>query len=252
MAPHQQRLLTAALVAAFLAASHLTFPAGGARAHAQVLFVTTLGYGHLIGAAVRPRRLNGGAGRLARSLALVTIATGLVLYTAAVSTWPALVYFWLALSVWHIVENDAAMAGALRAGRSLAPLARSARAQAVSLGLAATIGLAAFAVSHDTGLFADLFSAVTLYHLIGWLVFLRARGTSAARLAALHAPAFALAGLLVVGPAGAEPLLRDWVFSPALYLYWSSLHVAHTIWLRGVAAAPSQTPLVASPGRATR
>jgi len=129
-----------------------------------------------------------------------------------------------------------AMARALCSGAALEPLRRRGRAQLLPIAVAAAIVSAALAASPDPGLLGDLFSAATLFHLVGWLVFLIARGARPLRLLALHTPAFALCGLLLVASSDAALWLREWVFSPAIYLYWASLHVAHTLFGRGVSA----------------
>jgi hypothetical protein len=54
------------------------------------------------------------------------------------------------------------------------------------------------------------------------------RGEGRARLVALHAPPLALCALLAAAPDEALAPLGEWAFSPALYLFWASLHVVHT------------------------
>ena len=233
MSPLRFRAVTLGFVTAFLVASHLAVRQAEARSQAQYLFVITLGYGHLLGAALGARRAR--VSLLGGSFAIVTIVIGFALYREGVAAWPGLAFALLALSVWHFTENDVAMARALRTGAALGPLPWSRRAHAAPLVAALGIVATALAAGPDPGLLGDLFSAATLFHLVGWLVFLIARGTSALRLFALHAPAFALSGgLLAASPDGA-PWLREWLTSPAVYLYWASLHVADTLLLRGVA-----------------
>jgi len=233
MSPLRFRLVTLAVVAFFLGASHLAFPDAEARSYAQYLFVITLGYGHLLGALPRARPGADGPG-LRRAFAGLAIATGFVLYCEGVAVWPGLAFALLALSVWHFTENDIALAAALSTGAALGPLPRGPRAQLVPFGIAALIVAAALIVSPDPGLLGDLFSAATLFHLVGWLVFLLARGgASARRLLMLHAPAFALCGLLLAVSSDAAARLREWAFAPAVYLYWASLHVVQTLLRRG-------------------
>ncbi len=244
MSPLCFRSVTAGVVAAFLGASHLAFREADARVAAQYLFVITLGYGHLIGAALGARHPPGRP-FLVRAFTAVTIATGFALYAEAVAAWPWLVFVWLALSVWHITENDVALARALPSGALLGPLERAASRNMLPLAAAVAVAAAVFAVSDDPGLFADIFSAATLFHLVGWLVSLIARGASPLRLFALHAPPCLLCALLLFGPADAAAWLRDWLFSPALYLYWSCLHVVHTVFLRGIVSpGPAQRGVV--------
>jgi hypothetical protein len=230
MSPLRFRLVTLSVVAAFLVVSHLACREPEVRSYGQYLFVITLGYGHLLGAALGARGSSRSA-PLTRAFVATTIASGFALYVEGVTAWPGLAFTLLALSVWHFTENDAAMAGALRTGTALRPLPRNGRAQL--LPLAAAIVAAAIAVSPDPGLLGDLFSAATLFHLVGWLVFLIARGASPLRLLAVHAPAFVLWGLLLAWPSDAARELREWMFSPAIYLYWASVHVAHTLLQRG-------------------
>ena len=228
MSPLRFRLVTLSVVAAFLVASHLAFREAEARSVAQYLFVITLGYGHLLGAALGAR---GGvrASPLTRVFLATTIATGFALYMEGVRAWPGLAFALLALSVWHFTENDVAMARALRTGAALGPLPRHGRAPLLPIAVAAAIVSAALVASPDPGLLGDLFSAATLFHLAGWLVFLIARGARPLRLLALHVPAVALCGFLLVSSSDAALWLREWVFSPAIYLYWASLHVADTL-----------------------
>jgi hypothetical protein len=227
------RLVTLGVVAAFLGVSHLACREPEARSYGQYLFVITLGYGHLLGAALGAR---GGAraSPLNRALVAVTMATGFALYRAGVAAWPGLAVALLAVSVWHFTENDVALARALQTGVALGPLPRHARAQALPLAAAAVVVAAALLASPDPGLLGDLFSGATLFHLIGWLVFLIGRGARPRRLLAVHAPAFVLCGLLLASSSDVALRLREWVFSPAVYLYWASLHVADTLIQRGV------------------
>jgi hypothetical protein len=227
LSPLRFRIVTMSVVAAFLVASHLVFREAAARSYAQYLFVITLGYGHLLGAALGARR-GPRASLLTRAFVTATIGSGFALYVEGVTAWPALGFALLALSVWHFTENDVALARALRTGAALEPLPCHGRAQLLPLSAAAAIVTAALAASPDPGPLGDLFSAATLFHLVGWLVFLIARGASSLRLLALHAPPFVLCGLLLVWPSDAAQGLREWVFSPAIYLYWASLHVVHT------------------------
>ena len=79
----------------------------------------------------------------------------------------------------------------------------------------------------DAGRFGDVFSAVTLYHLLAWLGLRIARGARLAPLAAVHAAPALLCGALWLAPAEAAPL-RALAFSPGVYLFWSALHVLQT------------------------
>lgn len=96
--------------------------------------------------------------------------------------------------------------------------------------------------------FADLFVAATLYHLVSWLIFFADRTASLAataggdacralwrRLAAVHLPPTLACTALLLPASGAAVELRFAAFSPAIYLFWSVLHVAQTAWARGLA-----------------
>jgi len=229
------RFVAALAVAVFLALTHAVFPDGAARAPAQYALVITLGYGHLIGAALPAFRRVAARGALACAWRLCAAATALALYAAAVAAWPPLVLALVALSVWHIAENDAAMARVLRAGGALCRLPPGAAGHALPLFCAALVLALALSALPDAGRFGDVFSAVTLYHLVAWLAFASARGASAARLVVLHAgPALACGGLWLA-PEPAAAALRAVAFSPGIYLFWSALHVLQTA--RGRAAA---------------
>ena len=228
------RLVSALATGAFLAATHGAWREPEARASAQYAFVITLGYGHLLGAALPAWRRVAARGALAWAFALAAAATAFAGYAAAVAAWPPLALGLAALSVWHISENDVAMARALRTGGALRPLPRDARSHALPLAAAALVLAVAWWALPDAGRFGDVFTAVTLYHLVAWLALRIARGARLAPLVALHAgPAF-VCGALWLAPEGAAPL-RAVVLSPGVYLFWSALHVLQTA--RGRAAA---------------
>jgi hypothetical protein len=237
MSPLAFRLITLGAVVAFLALTHAAIPGAEARAQAQYRCVIALGYGHLLGAALGSLR-RGLASPLGLGFAAATLASAFALYLAGVAAWPGLAFALLALSVWHFTENDAALARALAAGADApGPLPRRAREHAPALAAAAAVVAAALGASPDPGRLGDVFAAATLFHLVGWLVFLLARGASPLRLLALHAPPLALCAWLSASPGPALAPLREWAFSPAIYLFWASLHVAHTARARLPAAA---------------
>jgi hypothetical protein len=246
--------MTAAAVAAFLVASHWLFPDGAERAARQYGFVTGLGYGHLLG-ALRSARRAARATPSGAAFAVLTLVTGFALYLEAVSRWPVVAFALLALSVWHFTENDAAIARALRTGAPLGPLPAGLRAHLAPIVAAAGVVGAALWVSPDSGLLGDLFAATTLFHLLGWCVFLLGCGTAPARLFWLHVPPLALGAWVASGGpawlASARPdwlagghaeWLGRWLFTPGVYLYWASLHVLHTGWLRWPAHARRLRP----------
>ena len=98
--------------------------------------------------------------------------------------------------------------------------------------------------------FGDFFSALTLYHLVQFLLFfvdrvrsLPDRAVRRARIrtfAWVHAPAFAVCTGLVLLPGEELAALRYALFSPSIYLFWSVLHVAQTLVVRGL--EPARTP----------
>ena len=236
MSPLRFRLITTAVVAVLLVASHAALPDVRERAFAQYAFVITLGYGHLLGAALgvrwhRERSLLGGA------FGVVTIATLFAVYVEALAAWSWLGLPLLALSVWHFTENDVALAEALRTGCAVGPLPRDAKTHGVALAAAALVVACAVAASPDEGLLADLFCASVLFHLVGWLVFLIARGASLSHLLALHAPLAALCAALLAWPGAAAAPLREFVFSSPIYLFWATLHVVDSALARGRALA---------------
>jgi hypothetical protein len=169
------RFVAALAVAVFLALTHAVFPDGAVRAPAQYALVITLGYGHLLGAALPAFRRAAARGTLACAWRRCAAATAFTLYAAAVAAWPPLVLGLVALSVWHIAENDAAMARVLRAGGALRRLPPGAAGHALPLACAALVLALAFSALPDAGRFGDVFSAVTLYHLVAWLAFASAR-----------------------------------------------------------------------------
>jgi hypothetical protein len=210
----------------FVAATRAAWPDGAERAAAQYALVITLGYGHLLGAALPAFRRTLARGALACAAGVTAAATAFALYATAAHAWPPLTLALAAISVWHIAENDAALARALRAGGPLPALPRTAGAHVRPLAAAALVLAVSGASLPDAGRFGDVFSAVTLHHLLAWLGFALARGASPRRLAALHAvPTLACAALWLAPEGGA---LRSVAFSPALYLFWSALHVLQT------------------------
>jgi hypothetical protein len=229
------RLVAALAVAVFLALTHAVFPDGAMRAPAQYALVITLGYGHLIGAAWPAFRRTAARGALACAWRLCAAATAFALYAAAVAAWPPLVLGLVALSVWHIAENDAAMAHVLRAGGALRRLSPGTAGHALPLGAAGLVLAFAGWALPDPGRFGDVFSAVTLYHLVAWLAFASARGANWTRLVVLHAGPALACGALWLAPEPGAAALRALVFSPGIYLFWSALHVLQTA--RGRAAA---------------
>jgi hypothetical protein len=100
----------------------------------------------------------------------------------------------------------------------------------------AAAGVVALALAPRIGAelrFAEAFALVTLYHIASWAIFVGERAFEkngfagvAVRAIAPHAAPLAVLGALLALPA-AEPW-RLLVFSPGVYLFWTSLHVIHS------------------------
>jgi hypothetical protein len=265
------------------------------------LFVTTFGYGHLLGASFGGRRASARAdmhSRLLRGAFVVTSLASLqAAFTGVLAAAPWIVLPMLYASLWHIVENDVAIQGSARAGLSALPFPRSREhhllagsltgllaalagrsAQAPAFeGTPAALEVAIYLLLLAPGpllfaarprtlrgqtallaaflaawlvwrgapwlLFWQVFAAVTVYHLIEWLLVVagdaRARCAAgqpgelrrvARRTLALHLPAVALCIAAFAG-GDATAWLRG-AFAPASYLIFSLAHVAHTTALR--------------------
>lgn len=312
--------MTGICVISFLLITRALVPDPGPRAELQYLLVITLGYGHLLGAAVSGRRRLAAlapmwlSGRLAGVAATLAVLDLFVVYVWATHVSLAIFLPLLVVSIWHIVENDLSLrkpaagrigippvprsmhhhVAAIAAAALLAAIGQQLLSPAVSDVLMDSAQAAAhghallFALSAGGGLwlavrprgglrsygtaiavastalwldpswlasvsFGDFFSALTLYHLVQFLVLFTgrirrtpdpvARRASIRTLAWVHVPAFALCAGLVLWPGEGSAVLRYAVFSPEIYLFWSVLHVGQTVAVRGVerarAAAPS-------------
>ena len=309
------RLVTASGVATFVLATRVLFPDPQIRAENQYLFVITLGYGHLIGAAAFSlRRMadlvpSGVSRRLFSAFVAVSVANLFALYAWLSNISTAFFLPLLAVSMWHIVENDLALGSAYAERLALGALPRSLERHLASFGItavllaagqailtpaeygpalaaspfaragsapmriaAAACGLALFATRRRRGLrialagasvvlpadvarwisFGDFFSAVTLYHLVQFLVFFAdraralpdtaARRQHALRLGSVHLPPAALCVALLLLPGERLAALRYAIFSPAIYLFWSVLHVGQTLATRGIERRPAPAP----------
>lgn len=302
---------TGLAVVAFLLATHHAWPDPSERAVAQYRLVIAMGYGHLIGAvAFASHRLRnwvpaGVPEGLFWSFLLVGVAVAFSAYAVAVANHPQLVVVMLAVSIWHIVENDEAIRRSLRKGVAIGPLPRSGSRQlevlgvtclmvalsqsllpeearvgglwqepvaAVLRGLAGMGGVAlivrrrvasgAIIVGAALGLphllpfldwvhFSDFFSSVTLFHLFGWLLVLARRArlegpTASARLRfrplQVHAIPAAVCAITLASETVWMVNLRDLLFSPGIYLFWSVLHVVQTACVRGIGPGRSWAP----------
>jgi hypothetical protein len=252
----RNRVLSGALVACYLTAAAAWQPDALARAELHYRCVLTLGYGHLLGSAVSARAPLSTAlrrlGPLTVSLffCLTTVLLAFTLYLALISLLPSIVYGLLAIGMWHTVENDHMLAS-IYAPRTRQALVHVSAANSARLGLprlsrrlrshlsvlsitAAALCLAGLAV--DGPLFADFFAATTLYHVASFLVLsIDRRHRTPRRLRTLlwvHALPAAICAFLLAVPADPLRPLHNAAFSPAIYLFWSLLHVAQTVAVR--------------------
>ncbi len=306
----RSRAATVACVCSFLVITRMLVPDPGERADFQYLFVITIGYGHLIGAAVFARRrmalrVRSGISRgIVRAVAAVGVLDLFVLYAWASQVSVSFFLPLLAISIWHIAENDLALGRSSTAAFGMGPVPRSREHHVAAIALtslllavgqklldpvssgilisgpmgaevasgilrlvAVVCGLwlgartrgslqvlgvvtaaASVAIPAHAGLleilsFGDFFSAVTLYHLVQFIAHFvgrlrrvddpSARRARIRRLAWVHLAAVLLCVLLVVLPGKELAAVRYAVFSPAIYLFWSVLHVAQTVVARG-------------------
>jgi len=271
----RNRVLALAVVAAFLGLLRWAAPAPAERAVWLYLIALPLGYGHVVGAAVfaHARRRHSREPRPARLLLGAFLGSS-VLTLFAVYAWalrsaalqPLVLTPILLLFAWHIVENDLALGRAYRSEMRLGPVARARRPHAITLVLAAGVGLIAFS-TREGALFSrvyfgealvpvqpwltldELSAAFVLYHTLSWLLYfedrVRAlRRTSAPealrlrrRVLAFHVAPLAVNAALYVW----VPAVQFYVAAPAFYFFWSALHALHTAVARGLEprAAPA-------------
>jgi len=283
----ERRLRAVAITWLGFAAGRLLVPEPVARAELQVLAVTTLGYGHLLGALIFARR-RFAASSCCRPYAAWTSSTAALLglvsfygYAELLQIVPWLPVALLGVSIWHGLENDRAFLRADQNGLQLAPLRGAPRELGQDLALTFALGLLAVlttpiaeraAVAPSLARlpldlsgwlsFCDLFTLSTGYHIVSWLLrfderrrrLLRAGDERAARglvlrLAAVHGAPLALClGLSALGGSGSRAV-QVFLFSPSIYLFWSTLHAAQTAYARRGGAA--ETAIVeAAPARA--
>jgi len=244
-------------VAAFGCLLRGFFPESNARDEASYLVVLTLGYGHLGGAAwFSLGRLRAQAGASLPLLALFALTSVATLFAAwswlanEGMSYLAPYFLWIffglfAVSTWHVIENDIALARSYSRGLRIPGRSRHPGDRLVALTVTATLtGLGVYLVRSPLPWlsFGDFFSALVLYHLLGWLVFFadRARRLEAldrrrllARLGLAHLPPAALAGLLMAWTPLGLVGLREMVLSPGVYSFFALLHVLQTAWVRG-------------------
>ncbi len=92
--------------------------------------------------------------------------------------------------------------------------------------------------------FSDVFNALVSYHLVSWFVFFYdrsqklpapARRSMWKRILWVHTPAPVVCLVLWCVPIPALDTARQFVFSVAVYLFWSVAHVGQTFVARGIA-----------------
>jgi hypothetical protein len=254
------RGVTLLVVAAFGCLLRGLFPDSAARDEASYLVVLSVGYGHLGGAAwFSLGRLRAPAGVSRPLLVLFSLTSVATLFAAW--SWlanegmaylsPHLLWIFFALfavSTWHVFENDVALARAYRGELRLAGLSRRAGDHFVSLAATAAVTGLGVHLAHSPSRwlsFGDFFTMIVLYHLVGWLVFFvdrarrlegRGRRQLLARLALVHLPPAAFAGLLLAWAPPGVAGLRELVFGPGVYSFFALLHVLQTAWVRGCEA----------------
>ncbi len=248
-----RRISQASLAAttSWVAASLWLEPENEARAalHSHVVFA--LGYGHLLASVVRGRRPASAQpprAAAAKLGTLATLATGYAAYVELCQFAPALPLGLLALSAWHTVENDRALRrSSPEDALPIAALSTRRSDLFADAAIAAGLSLLALAAPHLSPRIdaTDVIAAVTLHHLVSWLILIVARARARGRLRSeliallrLHAPTLALClgAMAVLGAPSAWPAsivdVSRAVLSPATYLFWSAAHVVHTAWRR--------------------
>lgn len=239
-----------AAVAALLLAVRASVPGPDAQRQLFQVVASGLGYGHLLGALLLGRRRRGLHGRVLLAVTLLTagVAFGPLLVT---SLGPALLVPFAALAVWHVLENEHALAQAGPGSLRLPPLPRSAgthvRAALGALALVLLLLLvsryAPWLVRAGAPLWLvrwspdEVIAALLLHHTLVWLgrglfeagAAARIRGGRTAVLAVHALPPLALFALGAVDPAA-----FFFVASPALYLFFSAAHAVHTSIERGL------------------
>jgi hypothetical protein len=150
------RALSALCVSGYLLGALWLAPDARARAELHYAVVVTIGYGHLVGAAVfsgdrlaralpawaRLSWLSGSSPGLPPLLwILVGLASSILfgIYMLALSRAPALALVLLAISSWHTVENDQALASIHARGHSAGPLPRGVDSHLAAVGVTALL-----------------------------------------------------------------------------------------------------------------
>jgi hypothetical protein len=271
----RNRMLALAVVGACLGLLRWLAPTPAERAVWLYLVAFPLGYGHVIGAAVfaRSRLPRSREPRPARLLRTAFVgSSALTLFAAYVwalrsaSLQPFVLTPILLLFAWHIVENDLALSRAYRSEMRLGPVARAPGQHAISLAVAAGVGLLAFS-TREGALFSrvyfgealvpvqawltldELSAAFVLYHTLSWLFYfedrVRAQRRTSAheavrlrrRVLSFHVVPLAVSALLFLW----APAVHFFFGAPPIYFFWSALHSLHTAVVRGLEprAAPA-------------
>jgi hypothetical protein len=252
------RILSASGVALVWTLAALSSPTPEVRQERIYLLVATLGYGHLIGAAglhrwVSRARAASRAGGLASALAATSIATGFCAYSLLLAAAPAAIVPFALASTWHTLENDRQLHAAQHGRGRLPPLRSGLREHRwFAWGAIATLGLLACTTEIREALslarlpsqlgLIDVYGAPALYHVLSWLKLSLDRARSEQRersstrlyreLAVVHILPLTIAPLALVADSGLSVILREILYGPQIYLYWSTLHVLHTALLR--------------------
>jgi hypothetical protein len=256
----RNRIVSLALAAGPLALASQRSAAPELRETWLALFALPIGYAHLLGGflfalpRLRRRAAPEGSPWLRAALVGATLATLLCAYTRALRApllGPCVLVAMLVVSLWHVIENDLALAQAYRRGLRLGPPSRGRRNASAAAWLAALL-LAALATREGSG-FArraigvsvpgslpgldELVAAFLLYHAFSWLLLFldRAQSLPAAEARRLRWRLFWLHAVPLVASAALHqtaPALHAYLVMPALYLFWSVLHALQTAALR--------------------
>jgi len=253
----RNRVLASAIVASCWAASFLIWPVASIREQWIYACITTLGYGHLLGAAwFAPRRSPAGPNSrapqlLKASFIATSIGTGFCLYALLLERTLIIALPLVLLSLWHAVENEIALGSNATGGVRLPPIPLALRDHAwliasaplVLLLLGSTVEIAEYTGSQllpQPLHLVDLYGVPVLYHLVSWLIwsFERARDERLARgmreargryggLIGVHVAPMLLCSLVLCGAPYSDYLARVF-YGPDVYLYLSGLHVVQT------------------------
>ena len=219
------------------------FPDAAVRREWSAVVLLSLGYGHQLGALAAGFRR--GAGRRAL-LTLAAIGSGFATLLALLPPAP-LVALLTAIAVWHVFENERAMAriGGRAASSRLPALALAGAAQTALLALAATFAVLAAPseiarIALGIGLppafavwtWEDLIGLLLFHHVVSWALFAARAGRRRSVAASHIVPLVAAAASVLVWPATV-----GWLASPLPYLMTSVAHAIHTALERGVERA---------------